>query len=120
MFAESRARFAAHFRDAVHLNRTADRKFQVFSGPQRDDNSGISQLSRQWCLSLHLGGAVRSGITLGQLGSYGFNTFFDVFCSAFEVSRSGFNDEILNTEIGRKFLRLQTFFGVVCGKQLLR
>jgi hypothetical protein len=55
---------------------------------------------------------------LGQLGRYGFNTFFDVFCSAFEVSRPGFNDEILNTEIGRKFLRLETFFGVVCGKQL--
>jgi hypothetical protein len=56
---------------------------------------------------------------LSQLGSYGFNTFFDLFCSAFEVSRSGFNDEILNTEIGRKFLLLETFFGVVCGKQLL-
>jgi hypothetical protein len=74
---------------------------------------------KQWCLSLHLGGAVRSGITLGQLGSYGFNTFFDVFCSAFEVSRSGFNDEILNTEIERKFLRLQTLFGVISRKQLL-
>src|SRR4029077_12249754 len=72
----------------------------------------------EWCLSLHLGGAVRSGITLSQLGSDGFNTFFDLFCSAFEVSRSGFNDEILNTEVGCKFLLLETFFGVVCGKQL--
>ena len=54
---------------------------------------------------------------MGQLGSNGFNTFFDVFCSAFEVSWSDFNDELLETEIGRKFLRLQTFLGVVCGKQ---
>src|SRR4029077_19013756 len=61
--------------------------------------------------------AVRSGITFGQRGSYGFNTFFDVFCGAFEVSRSGFDDELLDTEIGRKFLSLQTFLGVVCGKQ---
>jgi len=52
-------------------------------------------------LSLYRRRGIGTGNTLTQLRSHGFNTCFDLFCSAFEISWARLDDDILDAEGGR-------------------
>jgi hypothetical protein len=56
---------------------------------------------KDWRFLLQTFWAVWSSATLSQLRSCGFDTLFELLCSALEIGRADFNDEVLNAEAGR-------------------